>query len=239
VNREAQSLLLFVLGGAVVRMSVTDVYLRYVKAGLRPLLLVAGVVLMAAALATVWYEVRRWRTERREPEGCGHAHHEPRVVAWLLLLPLLALILVVPPALGSYAAGRAGTGLQRPPGFAPLRAGDPVRLTLTDYAGRAVYDHGRSLRGRRVELTGFVTPGRGGVPYLTRMVLNCCAADAQPIKVALSGRLPAHVRPDAWLDVVGTYSGRRVKDEINDRPIPFLEVIQVRPVSGPRNRYEV
>ncbi len=40
------------------RPGLTDLYLRYVKAGLRPLLLAAGVVLIMAAVATVWYERR-------------------------------------------------------------------------------------------------------------------------------------------------------------------------------------
>jgi putative membrane protein len=53
VNRQAQGVVLFVVGGAVLWASLTDLYLRYVKAGLRPLLVVAGVVLIAAAIATV------------------------------------------------------------------------------------------------------------------------------------------------------------------------------------------
>ncbi|HEX6245842.1 MAG TPA: hypothetical protein VFZ61_33185, partial [Polyangiales bacterium] len=39
--------------------------------------------------------------------GHDHGHHEPRV-GWLLILPVLGLLLVAPPALGSYAAGQAG-----------------------------------------------------------------------------------------------------------------------------------
>src|SRR5439155_12237358 len=108
-------------------------------------------------------------------------------ISWLLVLPLFALILVAPPALGSYAATRTGTALPKPFGFPHLPAGDPLHLSVNDYAGRAVYDHGRSLGGRRVTITGFVAAGPDGVTYLIRMVLSCCAADAQPVKVALSG----------------------------------------------------
>ncbi|MBI0385333.1 TIGR03943 family protein, partial [Streptomyces albiflaviniger] len=139
-----------------------------VKAGLRPLLLAAGVVLMAAAVATVWYERRTRPAGEAAGEGGhgegeggngegggGHAHREPRV-SWLLVLPLFALILVAPPALGSYTAMHTGTALQRPWGFPALPAGDPLPLNVADYAGRAVYDHGRSLEHRRVKITGFV-----------------------------------------------------------------------------------
>jgi uncharacterized repeat protein (TIGR03943 family) len=243
VNREAQGVVLFVVGAAVLRASLTDLYLRYVKAGLRPLLLVAGVVLIVAAVATIWYELRSGRPGRRDRparehhDGPGHAGREARI-AWLLVLPVFALILVAPPALGSYAADRAGTVLQPPPGFPALLAGDPVRIGVLDYATRAVYDHGHSLDGRRVEITGFVTVGGRGAPYLTRMVLNCCAADAQPVKVGMSGQVPATLRPDDWLDVIGTYTARQGRDDVNGGTIPFIDISRATPVPAPRDPYE-
>jgi putative membrane protein len=242
MSRAAQGLVLFLVGGAVLRASLTDLYLRYVKAGLRPLLLATGVVLIVAALATFWYERRSTRTVRRnQPErdhdGAGHGHRQLRV-AWLLVLPLFALIVAVPPALGSYAADRAGTALQPPPGFTALPAGDPLRLGLVDYATRAAYDHGHSLGDRRVTITGFVSVGPHGAPYLTRMVLSCCAADAQPVKVGLTGRLPATLRPDMWLDVTGTYTDKQVRDDVNGGPIPFINVSAATPVPAPHNPYD-
>lgn len=97
MNRQAQSAVLFVLGAALLHAGLTDLYLRYVKAGLRPLVLAAGVVLIVTALATAWYE---WRPKRpKAPHGDDHqgdqsdhgdheehAHREPRV-SWLLVLP--------------------------------------------------------------------------------------------------------------------------------------------------------
>lgn len=244
MNRRAQGILLLVFGGAVLRASLTDVYLRYVKAGLRPFLLVAGVVLIVAAIATFWYELRsrsapqESRSEHSPDEDhAGHGHREPRI-AWLLLLPLFALVVVVPPALGSFAADRAGTVLRKPFGYPTLPAGDPLHLEVLDYATRAVYDNGRSLAGRQVEITGFITTGKQGTPYLTRMVLNCCAADAQPVKVALTGKISPDVRPDTWLAVVGTYSEKQTKDELNDGVIPFIDVSQARPTQAPVDEYE-
>jgi putative membrane protein len=241
VNRETQGAVLFVVGGAVLRASLTDLYLRYVRAGLRPFLIVTGVVLIIAGIATLWYELRPGRaTQENQPEHGqhdGHAHREPRI-AWLLVLPVFALILVAPPALGSYAADRAGTVLQRPPGFPALPAGDPLRIHVLDYATRAVYDDGRSLGARRITITGFITVGGRGAPYLTRMVLNCCAADAQPVKVGLSGTLPPDLRPDVWLEVVGTYTKKQVKDEVNGAPIPFIDVSQARQIPAPHDQYE-
>ncbi|TQK45164.1 putative membrane protein [Streptomyces sp. SLBN-118] len=243
MNRQAQAVVLFLVGGAALRAGFTDLYLRYVKAGLRPLLLVAGIVLIVAAIATVWYELRRPRvTEENQPERehhdlRGHAHREPRI-AWLLALPLLALVLVAPPALGSYSAMRTGTGLQKPWGFPALPVGDPIQLSVVDYAGRAVYDHGRSLNDRQIKVTGFITFDGSGAPYLTRMILNCCAADALPVKIGLSGQIPPVLKPDAWLEVTGTYTSKQTKDPVNDGAIPFLNISHARPVPAPHDQYE-
>ncbi|MEV7137142.1 TIGR03943 family putative permease subunit [Streptomyces tauricus] len=253
MNRQAQAAVLLLTGGAILHAGLTDLYLRYVKAGLRPLLLTAGVVLIATAIATVWYERRSPRPQRdgdgeqdrdgdggghAHRDGDGHAHREPRI-AWLMVLPLLALVLVSPPALGSYSAMRTGTALQKQPwGFAELPKGDTVRLSLVDYAGRAAYDHGRSLDDRRIRTAGFLAVGSDGTPYLMRMALSCCAADAQPVKIGLTGHTPTVLRPDTWLEVTGTYTGKQTKDPVNDGIIPFLNVTETKPIRAPKDPYD-
>ncbi|WP_328872846.1 TIGR03943 family protein [Streptomyces sp. NBC_00287] len=228
MKRQAQAAILFLLGASLLHAGTTDLYLRYVKSGLRPLLLLSAAILMAAALATAWYE-------RKSPTPSHHP--EPRV-SWLLTLPLLALILVAPPALGSYSALRTGTALQEPLGYPELPPTDPLPMALTDYAGRAVYDEGRSLKNRRVEITGFVALSPSGTPYLVRMTLNCCAADAQPVKIALTGEVPPVLRPDTWLRVTGTYTPRTTKDPVNGAPIPFLKVTEATPTKAPKDPYD-
>lgn len=42
MNRQAQTVVLFLTGGALLHAGSTDLYLRYVKSGLRPLLMGAG-----------------------------------------------------------------------------------------------------------------------------------------------------------------------------------------------------
>lgn len=232
MNRQAQAAILFLLGAALLHAGLTDLYLRYVKAGLRPLVLAAGVVLIATALATAWYE---WRAKKSKQEE--HAHHEPRV-SWLLVLPLFALILVAPPALGSYSAMRTGTALQQSYGYARLPADGPLRLSLADYAGRAVYEHGRGLADRPIRISGFVALDRSGAPYLVRMALNCCAADAQPVKVGLTGTIPPVLQPDSWLEITGTYTTKQTKDPVNKGPIPFIEVTSAKPVPAPHDPYD-
>jgi uncharacterized repeat protein (TIGR03943 family) len=230
VNRQAQGVILLLVGGAVLRISLTDVYLRYVKHGLRPFLIAAGLLLVFTALATLWYELSGRSSH-------DHQHPEPKV-AWLLLLPVLGLLLVAPPALGSYSANRAGTALTASDDYAPLPAGDPVHLTVLDYAARAVFDQGHSLSNRRIELSGFLTAAPDGTWFLTRMILTCCAADARPIKVALTGAVPDGLTADGWLRVVGRYSAQTVKDPVNGERIPFLTVETAEAVPAPAEQYE-
>lgn len=256
MNRQAQAAVLFLTGAAMLHASSTDLYLRYVKAGLQPLLILAGIVLIAAAVATVWYELRQGRGKgpaeaggaghthtagdtdpSGHSHGSGHPHREPRI-SWLLVLPLFALVLVAPPALGSYSAMHAGTALQRPWGYSALPDRDPLPMSAVDYAGRAAYDHGRTLAGRRIEITGFIALDGAGAAYLVRMELSCCAADAQPVKIGLTGQLPPVLEPDSWLKVTGTYTGKLTKDPVNGGRIPFLDVTATQPMPTPKDPYE-
>jgi uncharacterized repeat protein (TIGR03943 family) len=261
VNRDTQSVLLVLLGGAIVRISMDDTYLRYVRSWTRPYLLTAGVLLVVLGMVSLWREhlARRARVTAAgqpsvaDPAGppavqladnddYGHDHdhdhdHGPRV-AWLLLLPIFAIFLVAPPALGSYAAGRGENNVAKPQddsSFAPLPAGDPVPTTLADYATRAIWDQGRSLQGRRVRLVGFVSPRPGGGYYVTRLVITCCAADARPIKIAVQGSA-GQVTTDSWIAVTGSYDG--MDAGAKQEQIPIIRADVVEPVKVPSEPYE-
>ncbi len=227
---------MFLFGGAILRASLTDTYLRYVKEGLRPFLIAAGALLITAAVMTLWHDLRG----RGGPTADDHGHHEPRV-GWLLMLPALGLLLVTPPALGAYAAGQSGTVLSAQAAdssFPGLPPGDPVKVGLVEYATRAVFDQGKGMPGRTFQLTGFVTPGPGGAPMLTRMVMSCCAADGRPIKVGMVGDVPGDLPPDTWVQVLGTYSTRVEQDPINKAGVPFVEVQSWQKVAAPKRQYE-
>ncbi|WP_332835213.1 DUF1980 domain-containing protein [Carbonactinospora thermoautotrophica] len=165
VKRDVQSILLVLVGGTVLRLSISDAYLNYVKPGLRPFLIVSGAVLLVLGLAGFVLDGLLRQAPAAGPACADGDDHGPRV-AWLLCLPVLAVFLVAPPALGSYAAQRDPGTVAKPQEaqFPPLPEGDPVQVLVSEYAIRAVWDQGRSLRGRTVTLTGFVTPkpGAGG-----------------------------------------------------------------------------
>lgn len=233
---------MLLFGGAILKASIGDLYLRYVKEILQPFLIASALLLIAAGVMTLWYDLRNPAGEHdHEPDdGHGHKHHEPRV-GWLLILPVLGLLLVAPPALGAYAAGQSGSALagqQAESDYPALPEGDPVEVTMLDYASRAVFDEGKSLTDRRLLLTGFVTQGPDGQPMLARMILSCCAADGRPIKVGLSGNVPTAVPSDTWIEVTGSYTAKTAKDPVNEATVPYLEVETWQEIPAPKQQYE-
>ncbi|MFB8772245.1 TIGR03943 family putative permease subunit [Streptomyces broussonetiae] len=167
----------------------------------------------------------------------GHGHgHSPRV-AWLLTLPALALLLFPPPALGSYSAEReaAQRAAQGVGTFPELAAGDPVDLTLGEFASRAIYDSERSLSGRTVRMTGFVTRDGDGTWYLTRLSVACCAADAATAKVEVRGVTAPPT--DTWVTVTGTWRPEGALGDEEAWP-PVLDATDVETVTEPANPYE-
>ena len=237
MNREVQSVVVVLVGSALLRISLTDVHLRYVKPEMAPFLVVAGVAMVALGLWTVLVE----GFLRPSPPGPAHpgehAHAGPRV-AWLLLLPVLGIFLVVPPALGSWAAAREpGRAPAQPAAGStldPLPPGDPVRTTLTDFVTRTSWDAGSTVRGRRVSLTGFVTPDGEGGWWLSRMAMSCCAADGYPVSVRILGATAPPA--DTWVQVTGTHTPDPAGFERGDPPT--LRAEDLVPVDEPREPYE-
>jgi uncharacterized repeat protein (TIGR03943 family) len=228
---------MLLLGGALMKVTFTDVFLRYVKEGLRPFLLTAGFLLVATAVMTIRYELRTALNKPGDEHADEHGHHEPQV-GWLLMLPAVGLLLVAPPALGSFSAGQAGTVLTPPSDsdYPPLPAGDPAPIGLLDYASRAVFDSGKSLTGRTVRMSGFITPGPDGHPMIARIVLTCCAADGRPIKVGLTGDT-LDAAPDTWVQIDGVYSPKVGKDPVNKADVAYVEVKSWQEIPEPKQPY--
>jgi uncharacterized repeat protein (TIGR03943 family) len=241
VKRELHALILALLGGTLLKLAITGDYSRYVKVGVRPYLVIASVVVLLVAGFTLWQAARHRHAPHTDHHDDEHGHDHGRVdVAWLLVVPMLVLLIIAPPALGSYSASRSGTalGAAQTSDLPPLPDGDPVHLSVLDYASRAVFDHGKSIGTRHVTLSGFVLPADGGSWYLTRMVITCCAADAQPIKVGLTGTVPATLKANDWIQVTGTYTARQDKDPVNAQAIPYLTVESSQPIPAPALQYE-
>ncbi|WP_460068372.1 TIGR03943 family putative permease subunit [Streptomyces sp. YKOK-I1] len=184
----------------------TDEYLRFVKPGMRWLLVVSGVVLVGLGVLEALSARRRdGQGARGEDHGHGHDHSRVPRVAWLLFLPVLSLLFYAPPALGSYTASRepAKVVAVEDDGFDPLPATSPLPITLTEFTQRVQQDRSRAIKGRAVQLTGFASPADGGGWYLTRILISCCAADATTLKVRVYGGTTP--KADTWVTVTGTW----------------------------------
>ena len=236
-DRRTQAAMLALVGATALWLGLTDAALAYVRGALRPPLVASGIALLVLAGAAL-------RGLAAAPDGNEHGHGAPRS-GWLLALPVLVLLLVAPPALGSFAAGRqagSATAAGGDPGgvFPPLPepVGGAVPLPVSEFVTRALYDKDRTLAGARVRLVGFAAPGKGDSYLLTRFNLFCCAADGQAYQAEVRGdRTPR--QPDQWLVVEGRWLPQRVYDGIAPSGVrPVLVAESVTPVRAPADPYE-
>jgi uncharacterized repeat protein (TIGR03943 family) len=255
VTRAAQNLLLLFLGAAVLWITlVSGEYVNYVRPGFRYPLVAAAAALLAlgaAGLRREWRDAPGHGHDACHPDpghghddGHGHDHSRGPRVAWLLGLPVLAIFVIAPPALGSFSAARDADRAAPPPappddGFRPLSAaGGPVDMPLGEFIGRAYEAQTgdpAKLQGVPVRLTGFVTPagkGQGGW-QLTRMKIACCAGDAVPFPVRVRGvpQPPA----DSWVRVTGVWEPPVQTDRT---VVQTLRAHSLRKIEEPKNPYE-
>ena len=232
MRRETQNIVLLLVGFAVASITVSGVYTRYVRPGLLPWLVVSAAALMVLALAAMVRDVRHGRA----PDDADPHRHG---ITWLLVVPVILLIFFAPPALNADAlTGRAVSApavSQRP--FPPLPADREAAVPLPEVLMRIAVGPAGGLDDRRISVTGF-TMREGSVSYLAKIVIVCCAADAQLARLRLAGPAAHEVDglPDnTWLRVEGIvpagqhYSGTSV--------IPVLEVHSVSVVPRPANAY--
>lgn len=255
MRRETQNLLLVLLGGALLKIAFTGTYLRYVKPALLPWLVGAGVVMVLLATVAIVRDIRLARAQARAetdpfapPPETGHDEHEHRTRSpWMLLLPVFAIFLIAPPALGADSIGRGGQQAAAPerPGedalFDALPPGPAPRLTVSEFITRVVWDGSGSLEHRAVRLQGFVVhpedePGR---TQLARMRISCCAADAAPVLIDLAGPAAAALvatPPDTWIDVTGTLRAGTATPA--NGQVPTFDITEAHGIPAPDDPYE-
>ena len=68
--------------------------------------------------------------------------------------------------------------------------------------------------------------------------MACCAADARPVEVGLTGNLPAGLVAGEWIEVDGGFVDLRDRDPISQALIPYIEVSAVRAIAPPAIPYE-
>jgi uncharacterized repeat protein (TIGR03943 family) len=234
VSNRAQAFVVLLFGLVLLRLAVSDLLLRFVRAGTRPLVLVAGTLVV---LLGIWSLVAAGRgddrADARPSSSDAHGHSGASRLAWLAVLPTVAVSVVGPPALGAFTAGRGTRSATLPTGqvFGPLVEGSTARLSIVEFAVRALDHDGRTLVHRPVSLTGFVVKPLSGGFLLARLVITCCAADALPVEVQVMATATAPAANE-WVRVTGTYAGQAPHN------LPVLTATSVRPVPMPSDPYD-
>jgi uncharacterized repeat protein (TIGR03943 family) len=235
MSRGTQNVVLLLVGLSTGLMVIKGTYLNYVKPSLLPWLIVAAVVLIVLAVAAIVRDLRH--AGEAEADGEGH-RHSPWLV-WLLLAPIALTAFVVPPPLGAQGAAPvavAATEPQRHP-FPPLPAGPAPAVSLPEVLMRAAADSANTLDGRSITITGFTMKNAGSTD-LGRVVIICCAADAQLARIHLSGpavAVAAGYPEDTWLQVEGQVAPGTSQAATNF--IPTMSVSAVTRIDKPANTY--
>ncbi|MEV8610985.1 TIGR03943 family protein [Amycolatopsis sp. NPDC051373] len=258
MRRETQNVLLILLGGALVKIAVNGDYLRYVKPAQQPWIIAGGVVMLVLGAVAVLRDLVAARAAAKaaalESEAAvhqapeahdhvddGHGHAHPARSAWLLVVPVLAVFLVAPPALGADSVTRTAARVPQSAAttsaaaFPPLPAGKVVELAMNEVVTRAGWDSNGTMNGRTIGMSGFVVH-EGSTTLLARLVISCCAADAAPVTVHLRGGAADRFPSDTWLRVTGQVVPGTA-DENNSYTPDFVPATVER-IAAPKDPYE-
>ncbi|MBN9112608.1 MAG: TIGR03943 family protein [Pseudonocardia sp.] len=227
MRRETQHAVLFLLGAALVRIAADDTFLRYVRPAQRWWLIGAGVVMVVLAVVATIRDLRG----RAVHASDGHDHRAGSS-PWLLVLPVMVIALVAPPALGADAIARHTPTPIAVVADIPRLPPGPAELGVAEAVARSI--DGSLGDGRDLTVTGFVAH-RGGEIVVARMTIACCAADARPYTLRVNGPGVAELPVDTWVRVRGTVVAQAAKD---NRWSPALEVTDLTVVPTPEDPYE-
>ncbi len=125
---------------------------------------------------------------------------------------------------------------KQPPGdIEGTQQATPQERTILD-----IYRNPNMYRGQRVIFTGMIVHdeqfkqylgGRDAAVY--RFLINCCAADALPLAIALDSDQADTFAKDQWVQVDGIFD----LQQINGKPVPLVLKPQIKPVEAPAVPY--
>jgi uncharacterized repeat protein (TIGR03943 family) len=111
----------------------------------------------------------------------------------------------------------------------------PSELTILD-----IFRNPDRFKGQRVVVTGMILHdeqlkphfgGRDAAVY--RFMINCCAADALPLAIALNSDQADAFTNDQWVQVDGIFD----LQQINGKPVPLFSKPLIKPVEAPAVPY--
>lgn len=240
MRRDTENTLLILLGVSVAMIAVTGTFTRYVKPGLLPWLACSAVIVIGLGLAAIIRDVRRGHTEHdHNHEGHGDHSHK-HGATWFLVLPIVLLIFIVPPALSarSIAPANISASANTPRrAFPPLPPGDAPSVPLPEILMRIAAGSSDTLSGRTITVTGF-TFKDGERTDLAKIVIVCCAADAQLARLHMTGPAAASAAAlpeNTWISVTGTVPGGQ--SYRGPSSIPAIEVAGITRTDPPKSTY--
>ncbi|MCE0483076.1 MAG: TIGR03943 family protein [Methylacidiphilales bacterium] len=168
---------------------------------------------------------------------------------WLMLLiPLIAASVLSPAALSSTTLNNRA--LTSTAGVTPMPSmsaatdenvkgelaadpNQPVPVEVTDLITIAKSPAQiQAFDGHKVQSVGLFA-NAGGTPKLVRWIMWCCAADAQPASVTLSGNTAGDWKEAQWYEVTGTARFPSTLGQV----IPQIEVDTIKPTKEPDEPY--
>ncbi|HBK86040.1 MAG TPA: TIGR03943 family protein [Firmicutes bacterium] len=172
----------------------------------------------------------------------------------LFFLPLLLALCCPPQMLSLEVIGNKGLmgvlrghatssiGSHTPaPVFAPDQ---PIIINSENFISMmdALWEDTDTYLGREIEMLGFIYEDQQLAPddfVLARLIMNCCAADAQVAGLLCRYRQRSQLQPGEWVTVRGTlakmpYYNVAVREVID---MPYIEVTVIMPAEKPDNEY--
>ena len=214
-------------------VTVTGSYTRYVKPGMLPWLIGSAAILIGLAILAMASDIRG-----KVADGGGHHHHGERDgVVWLLVLPIVMLIFIVPPALSAQAASPVTVATSSRSPFPPLPPGEAPTVALPQVLMRIATGPAGGLEGRTISVTGFTMKDHESVD-LAKIVIICCAADAQLARLHLGGPAAASagdLPENTWITVRGTIPAGQTYRGTSS--IPTMNIDTLTRIDPPTNSY--
>ena len=229
MSRETQNVLILLLGLGSGVMVVKGTYLHYVKPTMLPWLVGAAAVLVALALVCIVRDIRH-------RDAGTHEHQHRGAMVWLLLVPVAVTAFVIPPPMGARGATPEVAATQKR-AFPRLPAERAPTVSLPEVMMRAATDSAGTLDNRLISVTGFTMKGDAAVE-LGRVVIVCCAADAQLARLHLAGpgaTAAANYPEDTWLRIEGSIVPGSSTTATSF--VPTMAVTSVTKIDRPANTY--
>lgn len=96
--------------------------------------------------------------------------------------------------------------------------------------------------GKKVVITGYVSKSdklQSDEFILTRLLINCCAADSQALGITCRSSLSEVIDKDSWVTLEGTVSFKENRDKDNRiiGKLPLIVVESIKQIEKPSNPY--